>query len=348
MSKIKLFSHIDLDGIGCAVLAYLAFGRENVDVEYCGYDDINEKVCEFLNDDELVESYDQVFITDISVNSDVASMIDGSETAKIRVKLFDHHATALHLNEFDWCNVRVFGETGLKTCGTELFYEYLRDNGRFNVHSGDDYWNNSSNAEKFAEIVRDYDTWRWKEEGSWGQISKNLNDLFGIYGREKFIDIYVNRLWSKSMEIFASLDLILLENRQNEIDIYVKSKEKQLVKHKDLFGNDFGVVFAERFVSELGNRLSENHPELAYIAMIDMGNRRISYRTVRDGIHLGTEIAHSYGGGGHDKAAGSNFGIDIWDSLVSEVFMFGSRVREEGEVLVGDTGVVETHTIKAE
>lgn len=29
--KIKIFTHIDLDGIGCAVLAYLAFGKENVD-----------------------------------------------------------------------------------------------------------------------------------------------------------------------------------------------------------------------------------------------------------------------------------------------------------------------------
>ena len=34
MNKIKLFSHTDLDGIGCAVLAYLAFGEDNVDVEY--------------------------------------------------------------------------------------------------------------------------------------------------------------------------------------------------------------------------------------------------------------------------------------------------------------------------
>lgn len=31
--KYKLFTHTDLDGVGCAILAYLAFGRENVDVE---------------------------------------------------------------------------------------------------------------------------------------------------------------------------------------------------------------------------------------------------------------------------------------------------------------------------
>ena len=28
--KIKLFTHNDLDGIGCAILAYLAFERERM------------------------------------------------------------------------------------------------------------------------------------------------------------------------------------------------------------------------------------------------------------------------------------------------------------------------------
>ena len=48
--RVKLFTHTDLDGIGCAVLAYLAFGKENVDVEYCNYDDIDNKVEVFMED----------------------------------------------------------------------------------------------------------------------------------------------------------------------------------------------------------------------------------------------------------------------------------------------------------
>ena len=53
MSKIKLFTHTDLDGIGCAILAYLAFGRENVDVEYCDYSNVNDKVVISLLRDHL-------------------------------------------------------------------------------------------------------------------------------------------------------------------------------------------------------------------------------------------------------------------------------------------------------
>ena len=66
-------------------------------------------------------------------------------------------------------------------------------------------------------------------------------------------------------------------------------------------------MFAERYVSELGNRLCEMHPDLDYVAMIDISNGRVSYRSIRDNINLGTEIAHNYGGGGHPKAAGSTF-----------------------------------------
>ena len=60
MGKIKLFTHTDLDGVGCAILAYLAFGRENVDVEYCNYDDVDEKVETFIEQEELFKSYDKV------------------------------------------------------------------------------------------------------------------------------------------------------------------------------------------------------------------------------------------------------------------------------------------------
>ena len=69
MSKIKLFTHgADLDGIGCAILAYLAFGRENLDVEQGDYKDVNEKVEAFIEQEELFKSYDKVYITDISIS----------------------------------------------------------------------------------------------------------------------------------------------------------------------------------------------------------------------------------------------------------------------------------------
>ena len=312
MSKIKLFTHTDLDGIGCAILAYLAFGRENVDVEYCDYSNVNDKVGDFFVKGSPVE-YNAVFITDISINNELAIYIT-NEASEPRVHLFDHHATALGLNKYDWCEVSVINDTlGIKTSGTELFYTYLRRRGQFEYLSV----NVIGNIDEFVDIVRDYDTWRWKELGKKGIIRKQVNDLFYIYGREKFIDWALGQILTLKLyrgmsdfPIYSEKDIALLDQKQKDIDIYVEEKNRQLFHRVDEVGHTYGVVFAERYFSELGNRLCEINPDLAYIAMIDISSGTVSYRTIRDDIDVGGEIAHAYGGGGHPKAAGSTFDKD--------------------------------------
>lgn len=330
MSKIKLFTHTDLDGIGCAILAYLAFGRENVDVEYCDYSNVNDKVGDFFVKGSPVE-YNAVFITDISINNELAIYIT-NEASEPRVHLFDHHATALGLNKYDWCEVSVINDTlGIKTSGTELFYTYLRRRGRFEHLSV----NVIGNIDGFVDIVRDYDTWRWKELGKKGIIRKQVNDLFYIYGREKFIDWALGQILTLKLyrgisdfPIYSEKDIALLDQKQKDIDIYVEEKNRQLFNRVDEDGHTYGVVFAERYFSELGNRLCEINPDLAYIAMIDISSGTVSYRTIRDDIDVGGEIAHAYGGGGHPKAAGSTFDKDQIQCTVHGL-IFSDKRRNE-------------------
>lgn len=307
--RVKLFTHTDLDGIGCAVLAYLAFGRKNVDVEYCDYGDVDEKVGDFFVNGSPGE-YNAVFITDISINNELAMAIDRYAVEDLW-HLFDHHVTAFGLNKYDWCEVNVMNDTlGIKTSGTELLYTYLRNHERFDHLSA----NTITNIDRVVDIIRDYDTWRWKELGEEGIVCKQVNDLFYIYGGEKFIKWALDQILTlklyrgiSALPIFSDLDTALLDQKQKDIDIYVEEKNKQIKKFTDQWGNSYGVVFAERYFSELGNQLCEMNPDLAYVAMIDISNGRVSYRSIRDNINLGTEIAHNYGGGGHPKAAGSTF-----------------------------------------
>ena len=311
MSRIKLFSHCDMDGIGCAVLEYLAFGRENVDVEYCDYKDVNEKVEDFyLNDRDKI--YDAAFITDISVNEEVADQIDLIVKVDGKWRLFDHHATALGLNKYEWCTVRTEDPDGVLTSGTKMFWSYLDINSYF------DKFDDRTREKicEFVKFVQYYDTWMWKELGR--TECKELNDLFHMYGRKKFIDLALERVYNdlKVFLWYSETDMALLEQKQKDIDIYIAQKNKQLVTMEDNFGYKCGVVFAERYFSELGNKLSELHPELDYIAMIDMGFGGVSYRTTRDDIDLGGTIAHSLGGGGHAKAAGSNFDAGVICEMV--------------------------------
>lgn len=310
MSKIKLFTHTDLDGIGCAILAYLAFGRENVDVEYCDYSNVNDKVRDFFYNGNWDE-YEHVFITDISISNELAMAID-KKCDEEQWNLFDHHNTAIYLNAYDWCQVLdVTPLTHIKTCGTELFYKYLHvvlD--KFPIT---DTWT-QENVQKFVETIRDWDTWRWKELGEEGIVCKQVNDLFDIYGREKFIDWIIGKPirleYMRKFPNFTITEWALLKQKQKDIDRYVEEKSKQLFHRVDEVGHTYGVVFAERYFSELGNRLCELNTDLAYIAMIDISSGTVSYRTIRDDIDVGGEIAHAYGGGGHPKAAGSTFDKD--------------------------------------
>lgn len=320
MSKIKLFTHTDLDGIGCAIVAYLAFGRDNVDVEYCNYDDVDEKAETFLSNSDLRNLYDNIFITDISISEELAKAID-VWINPFNIRLFDHHATALWLNEYEWCEVIVEDpEYGFKTCGTELFCRYLIETGCFKGIN----FEAAKNRDLFVQIVRDYDTWRWKELGEEGVVCKQVNDLFYIYGREEFIDWALRRLkyYGSYPEFpsFSDEDLLLLDQKQKDIDHYIEKKDKQLMVRTDAFGYTYGVIFAEQYFSELGNRLCELYPELDYVAMIDICGGKVSYRTVREDLDVGGTIAHSNGGGGHPKAAGSTFdGWDVRDLVIREV-----------------------------
>ena len=311
-----LATHTALDGIGCAVLAYLAFGAENVDIEFCDYKDVDEKVEKAIESELFFRNYDKIFITDISVGEKVANMIE-YEAKDLDITLLDHHATAEWLNKYDWAKVKVASSsTGIKTSGTKLFYQHLLLEGRFDKYSDRVLYN----IRDFAQTVCDYDTWRWKEElGEDGIVCKQLNDLFHIYGRNEFIEWAEDAINAyDSFPEFSLTDKLLLEQKQKDIVV-------------DNFGYTCGVVFAERYFSELGNKLSEMCPGLDYIAMIDISNGRVSYRTIHDGIDLGGEIAHSYGGGGHRKAAGSNFdGCGMRAGVIQNLFGLGDG---DGELI---------------
>ncbi|WP_336761402.1 DHH family phosphoesterase [Paenibacillus sp. USHLN196] len=309
--KVKLFTHTDLDGVGCAILANLAF--DEVDVEYCNYNEIDQKVKEFT---ELMKfkQYDKVFITDISVSKEVADLIEYSVTEKKeylnRYQLIDHHATAKWLNEYKWAYVDDIelsitpGEKEMKSSGTSLFYNYLWENENINLPF----------ALNFIEKVRRYDTWDWHTIHNDNE-AKRLNDLFYLIGRDRFVQRF-----TQDMSIhFTEGEKMLLEIEQTKINKYLENKSKQMFKQ--YFGDHLvGVIFAEQYQSQMGNYLALNNKDLDYIIMIDVGNETISYRGIHDSIDLGL-IAKNFGGGGHPKAAGSqtqsNVKESIWRTFVA-------------------------------
>lgn len=296
MKKYKLFTHLDFDGVGCAILARLSFG-DSVDIEFCNYDDINEKVQEFIDSKEVdVLTYENVFITDISLKEEVSKQIDICYNHFV---LLDHHSTALWMNEYKWCHVNVECLDG-KDCGTNAFFNYLL----LNTNSFRENENLSfSSLRKFVETVRRYDTWEWSTKYN-DLESKQWNNLLYIYGRDKFITKVLSQLINGYF-LFEPTDYTLLELNQDKIDRYIDKKQNEIIEmyiRDNVNEYKAGVVYAEQYHSELGNTLAKNNPELDFIVIINMSSS-MSFRTVKD-IDLG-EIAKLYGGGGHKAAAGS-------------------------------------------
>lgn len=303
MNKIKLFTHTDLDGIGCSIIAKLLYDDEDLDISYVNYDEINIEVEKWMKD---TTGYSNCYITDISVSDEVAQKLDKLEN--VEVKLFDHHPTALELNKYDWCKVQIENDSNLKTCGTELFFNYFYN----------DFKSILNNLKIFVEKVRDWDTWRWVEiEDGNGMFSKKMNDLFYTYGKEEFIDKSIKAINSEKSfrnNFINDTDITVLNIKQKEIDDYINIKEKEM-KVSTLCNYKFGMVFADKYISEMGNKISLNHPELDFITIVNMGNQRISYRTEKENIDLGKDIASLFGGGGHPKASGSSFDFDICEIM---------------------------------
>lgn len=304
--RIKLFTHTDLDGIGCAILMKNVYKNNEVDIEYCDYGNVNDKIGYFLNKDYI--KYDKVFITDISVDENVAKIIDELSCVKDFI-LLDHHKTAEWLNKYDWAKVEDYCSVfGIKISGTFMLHKWLIENNEEYVKC------NYLNSKDFVQLVNDYDTWRWNELRD--IKPKQLNDLLYIYGRDKFIDKILYEL-DNCLLHFHSTDDLLLKLRQEDIDRYIEKKNKSIIKI-ELKGLSVGAVFAENYISEVGNILCELNKDLDLIALINM-DYSISYRTIKDHIDV-SEFAKIFDGGGHKKASGSQIDVYMKNAIIEELF----------------------------
>ena len=307
----KLLSHTDLDGVGCGVLAKLAFG-DRIKIRYSSIASLNREVEWFLENEERNT---HLFITDLSVNEENEKRLEEFYQTGGKVQLLDHHKTALHFNEYEWGHVVVEDNEGSLASGTSLFYEYLIEN---------ELIQNSNAVDEFVELVRQYDTWEWEKNNN--QEAHRLNALFFLISIDEFEEKMVNRLQNSDHFFFDEFEQKILDMEEDKVERYIRRKRRELVQTSI---DDYlaGIVYAESYHSELGNELGKEYPHLDYIAMLNMGGKRISLRTIHDHVDV-SEVAGHYGGGGHAKAAGCSLTNEAYNQFVTDTFHL-DPVRED-------------------
>ncbi len=299
-----LFTHNDLDGVGCGILAKLAY-KEQIEVRYNSVHSLNYQVKNFL---EKNDTHTFMYITDLSVHEDNEKAITDWILHGGAGKLIDHHKSALHLNEHDWAAVTVSYEDGRLTSATSLLYDYLVDSDLLVKHES---------LDQFVELVRQYDTWEWDKNNN--QKAKRLNDLFYLLSIDEFEERMVNRLENDMSQFdFDDFEKQILDMEENKMERYLKRKQKEI--YQTMIDNHcVGIVHAENYISELGNLFGKKNTHLDYIAIVSVGNKRISLRTIHEHVDV-SEVAAKYEGGGHAKASGCNLNEEAFPLFVVEPF----------------------------
>jgi uncharacterized protein len=299
----KLLSHNDLDGVGCGILAKLAFG-ENVKVRYNSISGLNREVEWFFENDD---KNTLLFITDLSVSEKNEKRINEFYQEGGKVQLIDHHKTALHYNDYPWGHVVVEDEEGKLTSATSLLYDYLMSH---------QHIEESDAVTEFVELVRQYDTWEWEKNDN--HDAQRLNALFFLVSMDEFEEKMISRLQTSEHFHFDEFEKKILDMEEDKIDRYIRRKRRELVQ-TEIDGLFAGVVYAESYQSELGNELGKEYPHLDYIAIVNIGGKRMGFRTIHDHVDV-SAVAGQYGGGGHAKASGCSLTEEAYKNFVTETF----------------------------
>lgn len=299
-NKVKHFSHVDLDGIGCVVITKTLFG-DNVDAEMIDANKSSEIIDAWINKGGPL-TYNSVIITDISVSPEVA---DRLESLGLNLLLLDHHATASNIADRSWCTVN----DTVDWCGTNLTYQYFRqqypDNQRLH------------NLERFVEEVHQYDNWLWVDNND--ELANHLHLLLDILGKERFIDRFVG---DPSVEL-TSDEKVLLMLELDKIRNYVFSRRMSSFKSDLTIENQVVkcvVTYAERYINDVAHDLLANNLDCD-VAIVIMFPYTMSFRTRKNSPIDLTTITVPLGGGGHPASGGvpldSNDCYSVFESMIS-------------------------------
>lgn len=270
---IKIITHTDLDGSGCAIVAKYFFG-DRIEVTHADYNNLEEVVNNIL---QRMDEYEMIYFTDICPEEE--DVIKLSKFGNIHI--FDHHKSrAEFADKYDIIHLE------LSECGTKLFYEYLIS------QYGEDRRNDK--LEKFVDLVDRYDRWV-EDDPEKKKQADDLNAIFYFYGPNWFEN---KRGYDPHQDVLDRERFILQVLDFNE-EFYIK---RQLKKVEPLrVGNKlFALSFATKSTSKVANAINK----IGVYDGVVMPEPTLNTVTLYSHSEDVSVIATKLGGGGHPGAAG--------------------------------------------
>ena len=298
-----LISHIaDSDGIGSLVLCRLNPFECNNDVLLVKTHNLHNVIVDLKNKNFYRDfrGYSKIYISDLSIQENIARLIDSSPELRKRILNFDHHCINYDTKKFEFVH-SVCEKNGIKNSGTSLFYEYLLRKYPYDAII------NSKKIRGFVEAIRSYDNFEHVISGDF--TGKYLGYLLCCMGISKYVSRFEKVLSEETDKdlSFSKTENEIILNFERREERYINECDKNLIRIR-IRRHMVGVSLSNKFKSSVGYELSRRHKsELDYIMIFDPNIRSFSLRTANE-LDLSKIVREISGaGGGLKQAAGGPF-----------------------------------------
>jgi len=338
--KVKMYTHTDLDGIGCYIILKKFFSKDvEIDVSFISPKDVNEifnsKNEEKIKKDIHDSDYDYVFITDLNLFNHSTTININNYYQRDVIIHIDHHILKED-DDYDKNDRSIYIDTSYSA--TYLLYEYLlnKDNSlSYDLEKEfvrENFFSNEG-LKRFAFTVSQWDTFAWKKDEAKGMNAVYLNEVFKFLGAERFVQEFLNLEFKgkdgdyyKISPSYKKIISIIMEKDANKAIsklLGASVRNNYLV----IIGGEVSVGTISQVIINLKKGEKYNLDDNSYILLLEKINtadyikiylpsiNTVSLRSLNDYFDV-QKIAVKKGGGGHPKAAGYQFSINLQDNLI--------------------------------
>lgn len=307
-TRIKVFSHNDLDGFGGPLLLQalqpVMFKDTEFEIENIGAGQIDGALSRWFKD-PTVGQFTDIYIMDMTPDSDYTFQQLDEKFANHWL-VFDHHETEAAAREKYAVNSITPADPKVNPSATSLVWDWIQTQPNFSSVSAD----RQAELAELVELIRAYDTWDWQNDPDMTkeerQAADELNQLFWFYPLDHSVE-FVQAVFAAGWHQYRKDNQLLITTLNDRRAHYLKSHLKDVLTAK-IDGHIWGFVYASDYKSEIAHALLEAHPDVEGAMVISPTS--VSLRS--NGKIDVAKFAETYfNGGGHADAAGGRLSLNM-------------------------------------